>query len=339
MDTRTPAGETPGMTRQPAVAAGAAGATGAATISDLGGGVYAIDTLMGGYEGIVASYLIRSERPCLVETGTALSAPLVIDALARLGVGPSDLGTILVTHIHLDHAGGVGDVARAFPQAQVVVHERGARHLVDPRRLLASAQLVYGDVLDEMFGPLLATDAERVRAVGDRGEVDLGGGRRLQLHHAPGHAQHHLGILDSETGDLYVGDAAGVWVPESGVLRPATPPPDFDLDLCLTTIDRFRAEAPTRLLFSHFGPVTEVSAILGESVHQLRRWVEAVGSARASGLDLDHAVARVRELVADSAVMRQHDPALYERQQRLNADEANVAGIWRWLDRQDHRDG
>ena len=102
-------------------------------ITDLGHDVYEIDTRMAGYSGITAGYLIRSDRPCLVETGTAPSAPVVRDALAALGIGPADLATVVVTHIHLDHAGGAGDIAALYPAAEIVVHERGARHLADPR--------------------------------------------------------------------------------------------------------------------------------------------------------------------------------------------------------------
>src|SRR5204863_5167180 len=109
---------------------------------------------MSGYEGITSAYLIRSERPCLVETGTAKSAAVVAASLAELGIAPADLATIVVTHIHLDHAGGAGTVATMFPQAEVVVHERGARHLVDHDRLMASARRVFGAVLDDVFGLL-----------------------------------------------------------------------------------------------------------------------------------------------------------------------------------------
>ncbi len=221
----------------------------------LGDEVHLVDTRMGGYETITAAYVVRSERPALVETGAARSAQAVVDAVHALGIGPDDLATIVVTHIHLDHAGGVGDLAAAFPRAEVVVHERGARHLVDPARLMASARSVFGDVMDTVFGELLPTAAERVRALGDTGEVDLGGGRRLTSTWSPGHASHHVGLLDSLTGDLYVGDAAGIYVPEADLLRPATPPPDFDLTLALSSLRAFRDLQPTRLLFSHYGPV------------------------------------------------------------------------------------
>src|SRR5436305_9842937 len=145
---------------------------------------------MGGYDGITAGYALLTERPCLVETGTALSAPVVQEALASLGLTPDDLATVVVTHIHLDHAGGVGDIASMYPNAEVVVHERGARHLVDPARLVASARMVYGEVMDEMFGDLRPTDAARVRAIGDGDVIELGGGRLLAAYYSPGHAQH-----------------------------------------------------------------------------------------------------------------------------------------------------
>src|SRR3954453_4896512 len=112
----------------------------------LGGDVFVVDTQMSGYAGITSAYVLRTERPCLVETGTATSAATVVDALGELGIGPDDLATIVVTHVHLDHAGGVGDLAEAFPRAGVVVHEAGARHLAEPDRLLASARRVFGSV-------------------------------------------------------------------------------------------------------------------------------------------------------------------------------------------------
>lgn len=155
------------------------------TIKPLGGDVYEIDTRMAGYTGITAGYLILSDRPCLVEPGTSGSAPVVRRALRELGVGPDDLATVVVTHIHLDHAGGVGDIARMYPRAEVVVHEKGARHLVDPERLMRSARMVYGDSLDTLFGELKPTDAARIRAVEDTGTIDLGGGRRLDSHYSP----------------------------------------------------------------------------------------------------------------------------------------------------------
>jgi glyoxylase-like metal-dependent hydrolase (beta-lactamase superfamily II) len=304
-------------------------------ITDLGHGVFQIDTQMAGYDGITAGYLIRGERPCLVETGTAPSAPVVGDALAALGVGAGDLATVVVTHIHLDHAGGTGDIAALFPSAEVVVHERGARHLADPSRLMASARMVYGDELDSLFGTLAPTPAERIRTVERTGVVDLGGGRRLESHYAPGHARHHVGLIDSVSGDLYVGDAAGIYVQETGDMRPATPPPDFDLDVALESLRMFSSLAPARLLFSHFGPVTAVDETLARSAEEISLWVEETKRARKAGLDLDHAAAMVAErtrqrylVLADGA-----DPELAAKYERISGTQANVAGIMRWLDK------
>jgi glyoxylase-like metal-dependent hydrolase (beta-lactamase superfamily II) len=319
-----------------AVSSAAAAPGPAEAVVDLGHDIYQIDTFMAGFERITAGYLIRSGRPCLVETGTAPSAPVVQDALAGLGVGPQDLATVVVTHIHLDHAGGTGDIARMFPGAQVVVHERGARHLADPSRLMASARMVWGDRLDGLFGTLAPTPAERIRTVGQAGTIDLGGGRRLDSHYAPGHARHHVGLIDSASGDLYVGDAAGVYIPDTGDLRPVTPPPDFDLDTALQSLRTFAALQPTRLLFSHYGPVGAVGETLGRAAEEINVWVDETRRARGRGLDLDHAAAMVAERTRERyAILRDDaDPALAAKYERVGGTTANVAGIARWLDQQ-----
>jgi glyoxylase-like metal-dependent hydrolase (beta-lactamase superfamily II) len=311
--------------------------SGATDITDLGHGVFQIDTRMAGYNGITAGYLIRGDRPCLVETGTAPSAPVVRDALGRLGIGAGDLATVVVTHIHLDHAGGAGDIATMFPAARIVVHQRGARHLADPSRLMASARLVYGDALDRLFGVLAPVPGDRIVALEDTGTVDLGGGRRLDSHYSPGHAKHHVGLIDSESGDLYVGDAAGVYIPETGDLRPATPPPDFDLEIALASLRKFAALRPTRLLFSHYGPVTPVTETLDRSAEELKVWVEEARRARAAGLDLDHAVAMVRDRTKDryAAFHPDADPAIGEKFDRMSGAASNVGGIMYWLDKVD----
>ncbi|WP_327104731.1 MBL fold metallo-hydrolase [Nonomuraea glycinis] len=302
-------------------------------ITALGGDVYEIDTKMAGYTGITAGYLILGDRPCLVETGTSTSAPVVRDALASLGVGPEDLATVVVTHIHLDHAGGVGDIAKFFPSAQVVVHEKGARHLAEPSRLMASARMVWGDRLDTLFGELSPTEAERIVALGDTGAIDLGNGRTLSSHYSPGHAKHHVGLIDSATGDLYVGDAAGVYLPETGDLRPATPPPDFDLQTALNSIALFEALGPQRLLFSHYGPVDAVHETLERSAEELQIWVDLTRQAHAEGMDLDHAVAMVRDRTKERYSALAAEDGAAEQLELLSGAPSNVAGILHWLDR------
>jgi glyoxylase-like metal-dependent hydrolase (beta-lactamase superfamily II) len=304
-------------------------------ITDLGNDVFQIDTRMAGYPGITAGYLIRGSRPCLVETGTASSAPVVREALATLGIEATDLATVVVTHIHLDHAGGVGDVAAMYPAAEVVVHQKGARHLADPSRLMASARMVYGDAVDVLFGRLAPVPADRIRSLDDVGSVDLGDGRRLESHYSPGHAKHHVGLIDSASGDLYTGDAAGVYLPDTGDLRPATPPPDFDLEVALASLRKFEALRPTRLLFSHYGPVDDVAVILERSAKEIVVWVESTRQARAAGMDLDHAIAMVREqtMTRYAALRADADPALEEKFERISSSSGNVGGIWHWLDK------
>ncbi len=320
----------------------------------LGSGVYMIDTAMSGYSGITAAYAILGDRPCLVETGTATSAPVVREALAGLGVEAADLATIVVTHIHLDHAGGVGDLAAAYPQARIVVQDSGARHLADPSRLMASARRVFGPAMDTIFGELLPTAAERIDTIGDVGSVDLGGGRRLEAHHTPGHARHHLGLVDSATGDLYVGDAAGLYIPPDdassqtglgadgamGTLLPGTPPPDFDLDLALSSLQRMDDLRAHRLLFSHYGPITAVADALERAQEELRVWVGIVRDVRGEGaeeFDLDHAVAMVRDRTRDRYASLLARPEVAAKFEALSSSVANVAGIARWLEAEEKR--
>lgn len=304
-------------------------------ITPLGEEIYAIDTRMAGYPGITSSYLIRTERPCVVEVGTAGSAPVLRDALAALGVAADDLATIAVTHIHLDHAGGTGDVAAMFPNAEIVVHERGARHLADPARLMRSAQMVWGDRLDVLFGQMHPTEAARIRSVAESGEIDLGAGRRLVTHDAPGHAKHHMGLVDTATGDLYVGDALGVYNPLTGDVRPATPPPDFDMDACLSTLRLFGGIGAQRLMFSHFGAVEAVEETIDRAEEELRVWVDTVRSSHGTAGDLDHAIAMVRD-----QVLKRYRPLPAGASSEaagvldiLSGVEGNVAGITHWLDR------
>ncbi|MCY9784682.1 MBL fold metallo-hydrolase [Nocardiopsis sp. EMB25] len=300
-------------------------------ITHLGDDVFAIDTMLAGYPGVVSAYLIRSERPCVVEVGTAGSAPVLHRAISHLGLAAEDLATIVVTHIHLDHAGGTGDMAAVFPDAEIVVHERGARHLADPSRLMSSAAMVWGDRLETLFGHMRPTEAPRIRAVGETGEIDLGGGRRLVSHYAPGHAKHHMGLVDTANGDLYVGDALGVYNPLTGDVRPATPPPDFDLDACLRTLRLFGDIEPRRLMFSHFGAAESVQETIERAEAELRVWVETVRESHGTVGDLDHAIAMVRDKVMTRyAPMPAGGPEVLDT---LAGAETNVSGIVHWLDR------
>jgi glyoxylase-like metal-dependent hydrolase (beta-lactamase superfamily II) len=277
---------------------------------------------------VTAGWLIPGEQPVLVETGSQSSVPVVLEALAGLGVGAGDLAGIVVTHIHLDHAGGVGDLARAFPKATVHVHPVGARHLVDPARLVASAARVYGDSLDSLYGRLDPTPAERIRVLEDGDEIPVGPGRALTAVHSPGHASHHLALHDTETGVLFAGDAAGVRLPDVGVLRPATPPPDFDLDLAIGSLRRFAARRPASLALAHFGILEgDPAEILDEAEHVLREWAAVAETAWSRGEDIAGALAG-----AFGA-----DPT--ETMTILNGVHSNAAGLRRWLEKRTEPSG
>jgi glyoxylase-like metal-dependent hydrolase (beta-lactamase superfamily II) len=270
---------------------------------------------------VTAGWLVGDSAPVLVETGSQTSVPVVLDALARLGVGAADLAGIVVTHIHLDHAGGVGDLARAFPNATVYVHPVGARHLVDPSRLVASAARVYGDTLDTLYGRLDPTPVERIRALEDGDEVRVGPGRALAAVHSPGHASHHLALHDSETGVLFAGDAAGVRLPDVGVLRPATPPPDFDLGLALRSLHLFASRRPSALALAHFGVLEGHPAdVLAEAEEVLLEWAGVAEAAWGRGDDV--AAALAARFGADPT----------ETMAILNGVHSNAAGLKRWLD-------
>src|SRR5688572_17869769 len=246
--------------------------------------------MLGGWERMTAGYLIEGPEPVLVETGSQSSVPALLAALDELNVAATDLAGVAVTHIHLDHAGGVGDVARAFPNATVYVHEKGARHLADPTRLVDSAARVYGSLLDELYGRLDPTPAERIHVLEDGEEVRVGPGRVLTSVDSPGHAKHHLGLHDSESGILFVGDAVGVRLPDAGVLRPSTPPPDFDLDQALHSLQRFAARRPVGIALAHYGLVPNPDTVLDEAAETLTRWAAVAEQAWREDRDIAEAL-------------------------------------------------
>jgi glyoxylase-like metal-dependent hydrolase (beta-lactamase superfamily II) len=294
-------------------------------------GVIEIDTLLGGWQRVTAGYLIEGPAPVLIETGSQSSVPVVLQALAGLGLGPTDLAGVVVTHIHLDHAGGVGDVASAFPSATVYVHEKGARHLADPTRLVDSAQRVYGSLLDSLYGRLDPTPVDRIHVLDDGERIEVGPGRSLTSIDSPGHAKHHLGLHDSTSGILFVGDAVGVRLPDVGVLRPSTPPPDFDLDQALHSLHRFAERSPSGLALAHYGLLPEPANVLEEAEGMLRQWAETAEIAYRAGEDIADALAR-RFDPAPGVVAHEHA----EKFEVMNGVHSNAVGLHRWLETRDH---
>jgi glyoxylase-like metal-dependent hydrolase (beta-lactamase superfamily II) len=297
-------------------------------------GVIELDTLLGGWERVTAGYLIEGDAPVLVETGSQSSVPVLLAQLEELGVGASDLAGVVVTHIHLDHAGGVGDVARAFPEATVYVHPKGARHLADPSRLIDSAARVYGPLLDSLYGRLDPTPAERIRILEDGDAVPVSSNRSLIAVDSPGHAKHHVGLHDTLSGVLFAGDAVGVKLPDAGVLRPSTPPPDFDLHSALTSLRRFAERRPTSLALAHYGLLADPLDVLDEADGTLRKWADVAGSAFRAGQDI--AAALASEFQSDlDGVSEEHR----EKLEVMNGVHSNAAGLRRWLSTRDAAGG
>jgi glyoxylase-like metal-dependent hydrolase (beta-lactamase superfamily II) len=301
-------------------------------------GVTAIDTFMGGRERYTAAYLVHARETTLIETGPGTSVEPVTRSLDRLGIGPDGLAHIVLTHIHLDHAGGVGALARRFPNATVWVHERGARHLADPTKLVASATRIYGNErMASLFGPVEAVPQQRLRVLGDGAILDVGE-RSLRAIETPGHASHHLALVESSTGVVFTGDALGIHVPNLPVLRPATPPPDFDLDLAVGSIEKIRAAAPSTLLFAHFGPITDVERTCDLAIRRLRDWTRTVRDAMKATTDVDEIVDVLAKEAAREVVTGAEAQLDLDRLETLAGIRMNAEGIVRYLTKQAERD-
>jgi len=294
-------------------------------------GIRQVDTLLGGWTRITAGFLVEGPQPALVETGAQSSVDAVRQALAAAGLGPDDLRWIVVTHIHLDHAGGVGDLALAFPSSTVVVHERGARHLADPTRLIDSAARVYGPLLDGLYGRMHPVPDDRLIAAGDGHRIDIGNGRRLTLVDSPGHAKHHHAVLDEQTGTLLVGDAVGVRLPDAPVLRPAAPPPDFDLEQAVSSLHRFAELRPQQVVLTHYGPVPDPMGTLADAEDALRAWVAV--AERVLRESEEAGAEEVAAALADAflGAMAAVPAELRQKVETLNGIHSNAAGISRYL--------
>ena len=224
-----------------------------------------------GREHVIGVYLLQTEDGLtLNDCGPSTCVPELKARLAERGLELSDVRHLLLSHIHLDHAGAAGTLVREHPELQVHVSEIGAPHLIDPSRLEASARRLYGDEFDTLWGELAPVPEQNVHAVGS--EV-LG----LTCFPSPGHASHHVCYLDA-AGTLYAGDAAGVRILPSSVVVPPTPPPEVDLEAWLTTLDEIERRGPERLALIHFGVAEDLQRHLAELRERLERWSERVHS-------------------------------------------------------------
>jgi glyoxylase-like metal-dependent hydrolase (beta-lactamase superfamily II) len=300
---------------------------------DAAPGIRGIDTIMCGREKATSAYLVEADRPALVETGPTTSLTAVLEGLATLGVGADDLAHIIVTHIHLDHAGGAGALAPHFPRATIWVHERGTPHLADPSKLVASAARIYGEeTLHQLFGPVEPIPPERLRSLTDGDTVSLGD-RRIEVVYTPGHASHHVCLVDDATQSIFVGDALGVFLPDVRILRPATPPPEFDMELAVQSISAVLERRPSRLLFSHFGPADDVTELCRVAAQRIEGWAEIVEQALTETDEVVEVVRILKErTAAEMAVSSGLTPGeVQDRLEVLSSYEMNALGLMRYV--------
>ncbi len=247
-------------------------------------GVTRVDLRWRGLVGQVAAYLVADGGElAVIDCGPGSTLDALLRAMEAAGHDPASLTHVLVTHVHLDHAGAAGALLQAAPRARLYVHPRGARHLQDPSRLLTSAARIYGDQMDALWGTMLPVPAERMRVLHDGDEVRVGR-RVLRALDTPGHAFHHHAYHDGDL--LFSGDAGGIRLGGAAYVRPPTPPPDIDVPAWRATIARMRALRAGRILPTHFGGVADVAWHLDDLEARLEDWTAWSARELAAGADL-----------------------------------------------------
>jgi len=256
--------------------------------------LYYVDSRHLGSWSVSGVYLLVGEGLTLIETGTSLVAPRILEIVGRLGFRENDIRRAIVTHIHLDHAGAAGWLARRLPHVRIYVHERGARHLMDPAHLIKSAEMVYGSLENvlALHGEILPVPEENLVAVSEE-NLPVGGGVSLTVFGSPGHAPHHLCLFDPETGCLFSGEALGHYYPESDLLIPAVAPPGFNLETCKETAKRIREFRPQTICFSQFGSHRDPAFVIEESTRQLDSCHTLMRAYLGNGLSRDEIIERM----------------------------------------------
>jgi glyoxylase-like metal-dependent hydrolase (beta-lactamase superfamily II) len=280
----------------------------AAASSEVARDISVVDLMERGMRHVTAGYYIAAPRPAIVDVGGVRSVPVWLAALRSFGVQPSDVAYIIVTHIHLDHAAGAGHMLAHTPDARVVVHPRGARHLVDPSRLIVGARSVFGASLEEYFGVPERVPESRLHVVEDGGTLDLGGGHRLRFIDAPGHARHQHMVFDAGARALLSGDELGERLPDiaDDYVIPDAAPNQFDPAAMLRSADCLRELRPEAVLFSHFGRYPGPYGVLADRLTQVVPAVAALGwinGRRASPREITTAlIALVQQDLAQRAI-------------------------------------
>ena len=267
----------------------------------------AIDVLHLGRDRVICAFEVDG---LIVDPGPASCVDTLLDRL-----GPVEPRALLLTHVHLDHAGAAGVLCRRYPDLTVYVHERGARHLIDPTKLVESAGRVWGDDMWELWGEVAPVPEERLRVL-EGGETVEG----FRVAYTPGHASHHVAYLHDESGDAYVGDVAGVRLPPYEHTIAPTPPPDIDVEAWLDSLHTVASWNPQSLCLTHFGPVTDVADQLHRVRHALN---ESADSARLDGEE--GFIAKLESSLAEAT-----DPATVEAFEQAAPPDQLYQGLSRY---------
>ena len=301
-------------------------------MSPLASGLDYVDLGFLGMPGIIATVVIQGAGGvALVDPGPSATLQHLREALKRKGISIADVSQVLLTHIHLDHAGAAGTLVKENPSIEVFVHERGAPHMIDPSRLLASATRLYGADMNRLWGDFLPVPASQVRVLSG-GERIVVAGRELQVAHTPGHAVHHVSYFDPSSRIAFVGDTAGIRRGAGAYVMPPTPPPDIDLEAWRESEKRILAWDPDTLFLTHFGPYHGARLHFQELMDRMAAWSAIVRRLLADRTldDGQREQAFVGEALKDlKRTVGEREAELYSRAGRLDYSWQGLSRYWR----------
>ncbi len=254
---------------------------------------YLIDLKTAGYENFIAAYVVKEDKVAVVETGPTSSISNLLAGLHEIGIQNEAVNYVVVSHIHIDHAGGAGTLLQDLPNAKLLVHRRGARHMVNPEKLWVHSREALREIVD-LYGPIQSVPENRIVVSEDGMVVDLGEHVKLQVVETLGHASHHQSFYEKESRTLFLGDAGGIYLQKLDVVIPTTPPP-LHLETKLYSIEKLMKLEPSWLCYTHFGQANNAVSRLRAYVEQLKLWAKIVSESTERGDDLEAVYAKIME--------------------------------------------